>query len=105
MNDDMYKVEYEDYLGFVNQLKKGIFNSKVEEYDTKKRLEIISNKTGKVLAAQEVYSNEENAFFIYEMPDDDERRAPPKVRKIVLETEEEVKAFFELLNKAVKKDE
>lgn len=101
----MYKVEYEDYIGFVNQLKKGTFNSKVEEYDTKKRLEIISNKTGKVLAAQEVYSDEESNFFIYEMPDDDERRAAPKVRKIVLETEEEVKAFFKLLNKAVKKDE
>ncbi len=105
MNDDMYKVEYEDYIGFVNQLKKGTFNSKVEEYDAKKRLEIISNKTGKILAAQEVYSDEESNFFIYEMPDDDERRAAPKVRKIVLETEEEVKAFFELLNKAVKKDE
>ena len=103
--NDMYKVEYEDYIGFVNQLKKGTFNSKVEEYDTKKRLEIISNKTGKVLAAQEVYSDEESNFFIYEMPDDDERRAAPKVRKIVLKTEEEVKAFFELLNKAVKKDE
>jgi len=71
-------------------LKKESFHSKIEEYETKKRLEIISNKNNKVLAAQEVYPDDEKIFFVYEMPDSDERREPPKVRKIVLETEEQV---------------
>ena len=103
--NDIYSVTYEDYIGFVNQLKKGSYNSKIEEYDEKKRLEIVSNKTGKTLAAQEANSDGTLSFFVYEMPDDDERREAPKVRRIVLETEEEVQAFFNILAKAVKKDD
>ena len=41
------------------------------------------------------------------MPDNDERKAPTPIRKIVLETKEQVQAFFDFLarkNKETKND-
>ena len=37
-------------------------------------------------------------YYVFDMPLDEERKPPRKVRKITLDTREEVEAFFHLLN-------
>jgi len=37
-------------------------------------------------------------YYVITMPDDDERKAPPRKRKIELQTREEVEAFFKIIN-------
>lgn len=39
----------------------------------------------------------EAKYYVFEMPKDDERQAAKPVRKIVLETKEEVEHFFKAL--------
>ena len=38
-------------------------------------------------------------YFIFNMPEDNERIAPKPVMKVTLETKEEVQTFFDILNK------
>lgn len=37
-------------------------------------------------------------YYVFDMPLDEERRPPRKVKRITLDTREEVEAFFHLLN-------
>lgn len=105
MDNEIFEVSYEEYMGFLNQIKKDAYFTTLTEYEELKVLEVYSKKTNKLLARQTVNPDEEKKFYVIEMPDDDERKEAPHVRQIRLETEEEVKQFFEALMKAVKKDD
>ena len=41
----------------------------------------------------------EEYYYVFNMPDDDERIAPKPVMKITLDNKEDVQAFFDALNK------
>lgn len=43
--------------------------------------------------------NEKEKYYIFKMPEDDERIPPAPIRRIVLEDKDEVQAFFDILNK------
>ena len=100
MDNSIYEVERDDYVGFLRQLNKEKTDMEVHEYPGGHIIKLRSQKTGKHLTSRIIddEKNEEH-YFIFEMPDDDERIEPKGVMKITLDTKEEVQAFFDALNK------
>ena len=101
MDNSIYEVTREDYKEFVNQIKPEYRDVKKEEIGTiHTATKIYSKKTNKCLCSRVTYTAnygdpDPEKYYIFEMPDDDERLAPiPKV-KIVLETKEQVQAFLD----------
>lgn len=108
MNISIYEVTREDYKGFVNQIKSECRDTRIEEIgETHTAAKIYSKKTGKCLCSRVYYTadyGEPDAeqYYIFEMPDDDERCAPTPVYQIKLESKEEVQAFFDAIAKLQK---
>ena len=104
-DDEIYEVTRDEFKGFIDQIKPECY-----EYETHytcdentfnpnfHEVKIVS-KDGDRIFAKVTSDTEEVHYYVYEMPHDDERRAAKTVRKIILETPEEVKAFFDALNK------
>ena len=105
MDNSIYEVTRDDYKGFVNQIKPECRDVKVEEIgDIHIAAKIYSKKTGKCLCSRVAYSADygdpdPEKYYIFEMPDDDERCAPIPVQRITLTSKEEVQAFFDAVKK------
>lgn len=105
MDNSIYEVTREDYKGFVNQINPECRDVRAEEIgDTHIATKIYSKKTGKCLCSRVAYSADygnpdPEKYYIFEMPDDDERCAPIPVQRITLTSKEEVQAFFDAVKK------
>ena len=100
---DYLEVDAAEYRSFVKELRPNFFHKEEEVFDTGKAYYIINNDDDKLICGN-LYDNEteEVKYYIVNMPNNEARLAPRSVRKIVLETEEEVKAFFDIINKTAK---
>ena len=96
MNESIFLVEREDYKAFVERLRVESIDVKEEELTrSSAATKIFSKKTGKCLCSR-VYSKEEDEkYYIFEFPDDDEWGPPIPKRKITLETKEQVQRLFD----------
>ena len=108
MIDEIFEVSREEYSGFVEQIKKEARDIKVESPDSSDIIEtrIYSKNTQKLLCAR--VSNEitqEEKYYVVEMPEDYERKAPIPKRILELKTKEEVQKFFDYLSKLQKQEE
>lgn len=103
--DNIYEVERDDYVGFVDQLPHSARSIKEETNEGVKWFKTYSKKYGNLLCVREIYDSGEEHYYIIDMPKEDERRPAPTKRKIVLETKEEVQAFADILAKLTKKKE
>lgn len=103
---DYLEVDAAEYRSFVKELKPNFFHKEEEVFDTCKAYYIINNDDDKLICGN-LYNNEteEVKYYIVNMPNNEARVAPQSVRRIVLETEEEVKAFFDIINKTAKQKE
>ena len=105
MDNNIYEVTRDDYKGFVSQIKPECRDVRIEEIgDTHIAAKIYSKKTGKCLCSRVAYSADygdpdPEKYYIFEMPDDDERCAPIPVQRITLTSKEEVQAFFDAVKK------
>lgn len=105
MNESIFEVTRNEYKGLIQELKPNGF--KVENVDldrTHTVSKIFSLKTGKCICSRIThhpkYSEPEpEKYFIFELPDNDERNASVPVYHLNLETKEEVQAFFDFLSK------
>ena len=99
MDNSIYEVERDDYVGFIGQLNKEMMD--VEQYyeDKITIIKVKSKNTGIHLCTRIIYEDEPEHYYIFNMPADDERIAPKPVMKITLDTKEDVQAFFDVLNK------
>lgn len=102
--NSIYEVERDDYVGYVDQLQHDARSTKEEENEGVKWYKTYSKKYGNLLCVREIYENGEEHYYIIDMPRDDERRAAPQKQKFILETKEEVQAFFDILSKINKKE-
>ena len=102
MMDDIYEVTQDEYAGFIGCIKRDTCDMETAHLEDVTKLSLVSKKTGKTLATRLVYESGEEKYYVYNMPDDDERCAPKPVQKIVLEDKEEVQKFFEILQKIQK---
>lgn len=99
------EVSVDEYRSFTKELKPEFFHKEEETFDGGKAYYIVSNNSDKLICGNTYDQNTETVhYYIVNMPEDNERSAPQKIRKIVLESEEEVKAFFDIINKATKKE-
>ena len=98
MDNSIYEVERDEYVGFIGQLNKEMMD--VEQYyqDHMTFMKIKSKNTGTHLCTRIITEDDEH-YYIFNMPADDERVAPKPVMKITLNSKEEVQNFFNALNK------
>ena len=104
MDNNIYEVTRSDYKSFIEQIIPGC--GKVENVDAGiyHFTYIYSKKTNKKLCGKRTFIGENShkqhpeKYYIYEFPDDDERRPPIPKMKITLETKEEVQKFFDALS-------
>lgn len=105
MDNSIYEVNREDYKNFIEQMAPGSGQVKHVEAGIYHYTYIYSKKTNKKLCGKRTFIGENShkkhpeKYYIFEMPDNDERRDPiPKVR-LELKTKEEVQAFFNAISK------
>ena len=100
------EVEAAEYRSFVNELKQEFFHTEQEILSDRRAFYVIGNDNN-VLICGNLYIEKTNEihYYIVNIPENNTRKASRPTRQIVLETEEEVKAFFNAINKASHKEE
>ena len=107
MNANIYEVSHIDYTSFIEQIKPEYRKIKIEEIGNNHiASKVYSAKTGKCLCSRVTYSGDyederyqPEKYYIFGMPDNDERRPPiPKLR-LNLENTKEIQAFLNFLAK------
>lgn len=98
MKDEIFEVTRDEFVGFMQQIKKECFVAKTD--DDEKEVNYYSTDGARHFAKHTFSDEEGDKYFVYEMPTDEERCAPRVIRKYTLETKEEVEALFEILKKA-----
>ena len=101
MDKEVYEVTRDEYVGFISQIKPEFLEREIYENPESKEIRIVS-KDGKRHFASMFALENEAKYYVFEMPKDDERQAAKPVRKIVLETKEEVEHFFKALKELQK---
>lgn len=96
-NPEVYMVTRDEFKGFIDELKPECIEYKVYQNEDMKVIRIFAKDDYERCFAEQVIKPEEIIYFIYELPKDEERNAPKPIRKVVLETKEEVQRFFEIL--------
>lgn len=96
--DDIYEVERNEYAGLIGEMKTHCFDMVKEYTETSTIIKLISKKTNKLITKRIIHEDGDEQYFIYEMPDNDERIAPKRILQVTLETKEEVQHFFDALN-------
>lgn len=107
MNLDLYEVTRDEYKGFVAQIQPSCVTMVTEELGRSKIARWgYSNKTQRKLFGQ-IYNDEdyEYKYYVFEMPDNNERKAPPVVRHVVLNDPQDVEDFFKALSNCVNAEE
>lgn len=104
MDNSIYEVTRDEYAGFISQLNKQMCD--VEQFfeDDMTIMKIKSKATGTHFCTRIIPEDDIEHYFIFNMPEDNERIAPKPIMKVTLETKEEVQAFFDALNKLQKED-
>ena len=93
-SDEIYEVERDDFRGFIAQIKPESFTYNVKSEGDEKQEMYVTSTDGERMFAKVVSTPEEAHYYVYEMPLEEERRPAPAVRKITLETKEEVQAML-----------
>ena len=105
MNNDIYEVSRDEYVGFINQIKPEMRLTETTTENGFHFIKTYSVKYGTHLCTRIVPTDEVaelEHYFIFNMPRSEERCAPKPVKKIILETQEEVQAFFDIVSKISK---
>ena len=99
MDNNIYEVERDEYVGFIGQLNKQMCDVEQFYEEDMTIMKIKSKATGTHFCTRIIPEDGEEHYFIFNMPADDERVAPKPIMKITLDTREDVQAFFDALNK------
>lgn len=96
---NIYEVERDDYVGFIGQLNKQMMDVEQFYEEDMSIMKIKSKATGKHLCTRIISNDGDEYYYVFNMPEDNERIAPRPVMKVTLETKEQVQNFFNALNK------
>ena len=102
MNKEIYQVNRDEYAGLIGEMKTSCFDMEKEYKEDNIRIKLVSKKTGHVITERIIDAEQNETYYIYELPENDERMAPKKIRQYRLESVEEVQTFFNILNKLLK---
>ena len=107
MNDSIFLVDREDYKALIERLKvEKIRTEKIEEREFT-IIKIFGIDSNDCICARKTYNEGANPeeYYIFKLPEPDEWGDAIPKRKIVLETKEEVQAFFNFLSEMRKEQE
>ena len=97
--EDIYEVTRDEYTGFIMELNKAMMDVTISYEEDLAIEKIFSKKTGKLLCTRVLSNEEEPHYFIYDMPEQEEKIPPKAVLKINITTKEEAQSLFDALNK------
>lgn len=104
-NNNLYEVSRDEYVGFVTQINPEARVTQEEENNGVKWVKTYSTTLHVLLCAREIYVTGEREgeehYYVFEFPPNEDRIAPKPVRKITLDTKEEVQEFFQALSKVL----
>lgn len=99
MEENIYEVSKDEFIGFLGQIRPECIHF---EYDgvgsPHAEVKGFSIDNQRHFTTQIMDDDRGDFYYVFDMPLDEERKPPKKVRKITLDTREEVEAFFQLLN-------
>lgn len=108
MDDSIYEVTRDEYAGFMGQINKKKISTEIEQTPDYKTIKVYSKQTNKLLSTRMIPQEDKDQlcqrYYVFNMPESSERQQPKPVQKIVLETQEEVQAFFDILSKINKQN-
>ena len=105
MDNSIYEVDRDEYRTFLEQLNTEKLHKEESWLESVHIVKIISNKTNTHLCSRISDADlEEEHYYIFNYPEDDERIAPKAVMQIKLDTREEVQTFFDALSKLQKEN-
>lgn len=104
MDNEIYRVGRDEYVGFMDELKPECRDIEMSHLKNSTIVKVLSKKTGKHLCTRIIPEEDEEQYYIFNMPDNDERQHGRAIRKITLETQEEVQSFFDALSKVMKEN-
>ena len=100
MDNSIYEVTRDEYAGVVAQINTK--TSDVEEFHNENETIIkIKSKKG-IHFTTRIITDEEEHYYVFNLPREEDCLPPKAIRKITLETKEEVQQFFEALGKIQK---
>lgn len=103
---DIFQVSRAEYKGFVNEIKPEYRDVKEIQLNSFSiSTQIYSKKTGKCLCSRVSYKDKPEEYYIFEMPDNDERQAQIPKQKVILETPEQVQKVFNYIFQKRKEEE
>ena len=103
MEGSIYEVSRDEYVGFVTQINPQARSTKEETNKGVKWIKTFSKTTGKLLCTREIFEEKgEEKYYVFEFPPAEDRIAPKPVRKITLESKEDVQDFFNALSQILK---
>lgn len=102
MNKEIYQVERDEYVGLVREMKTSCFDMEKEYSDGGIHIKLVSKRTGQTMTERIIDEEQNETYYIYVLPENDERMASKKIRRYCLESKEEVQTFFDILNKLQK---
>ena len=104
MDNEIYEVSRDEYVGFMDELKPDCREIETAHLEDCTIIKVFSKKTGVHLCSRIIPEEEAEHYYIFNMPDNDERQHGKPIKKVVLETQEEVQNFFDALSKIMKEN-
>lgn len=102
MDKEIYEVTRDEFKGFLDELKPECVDYRICQTGEDKIIRIFAKDNINRLFAEQILQEGDAKYYIYEMPKNEERQAAKPIRKIILESKEEVQKFFEILGKIQK---
>ena len=99
-NKEIYEVTKTDFRAFAERLKPECCRTEtIQPNEDFLQMYTYSKKTNILLCGREKELNASEKYYIFNYPEQDEWGPPIPKMKLVLETHEEVQAFFDALQK------
>lgn len=105
MDNSAYEVLREDYVHFLDTIKPEARRLEEVEKDNYLTVNTYSKTYGTLLCSRVIPKDGIAQYYIFAMPQKEDARQPKAYQQITLETKEEVNAFFDIINKAFKKED
>jgi len=106
MENDIYEVDREEYKTFIGQLDTTKTHTEESWVKQLHIIKVISNKTNIHLCSRVCDAElEEEHYFIFNYPNEDERIVPKPILHIKLNSREEVQEFLNAISKIQKEHE
>ncbi len=101
MDNSIYEVSRDEYAGVIAQINPKYSDVETSYGDSGTIIDI-KNKEGVHYTTRIIPEDGEEKYYVFNLPRGKECLPPKAIRKITLETQDEVQAFFDVLNKIQK---